>query len=158
MILLITYNVYGKLPTSRSGFYEKVFNALLFEHDSNKIGFDRQWHSGLGEKDFREMFTLFCIQTYSDEEYEFNRSYFLETLRYIRETVSLKKEFDPESFIFDCEHNLCLIIKDGQKTASAGRRRYKERLRQFRQSLRIINHIQIPLRINPPQQTGGSRD
>ena len=114
MILLITYNVYGKLPTSRSGFYEKVFNALLFEHDSNKIGFDRQWHSGLGEKDFREMFTLFCIQTYSDEEYEFNRSYFLETLRYIRETVPLKKEFDPESFIFDCEHNLCLIIKDGQ--------------------------------------------
>lgn len=112
MILLISYERFGQLPTSRSAFYENAFRALLWEHDSTKSGFTRKLNCELTEKEFRELFAQFCMQTYSDEEYEFDEATFLETMDYVQETCPSQHPVKSEDFLKDCKDNLCLIIKD----------------------------------------------
>lgn len=112
MILLISYERFGQLPTSRSAFYENAFRALVWEHDSTKPGFKRELSCQLNEKEFRELFAQFCMQTYSDEEYEFDESTFLETMDYVQETCPSQHLVRSTDFMEDCTLKLCLIIKD----------------------------------------------
>ncbi|MFJ1308561.1 NACHT domain-containing protein [Agrobacterium sp. P15N1-A] len=111
LMMLMTYLQIRYVPDSRHVFYRYAFQTLYTLHDASKQGFQRKRFIEMGESDFINVFSLFCLVSYADMEHSFTRS---EIINYINKVKSRSRvDYDPELFLKECVESVNLIYKDG---------------------------------------------
>ena len=97
-------------------FYEAAYDALYKRHDANKDGvFKRNYKcKKLGQKEFKDLFSYFCFQSYFVQQYEFSKEAIFEYIRNGIERLNLKGLIEnPEMFFNDIKDIVCLIVEEG---------------------------------------------
>lgn len=69
-IMLVTYEQFGDIPDKVHIFYDLAYQALYNKHDVSKQGFRRKSSTGLDMYALRDVFSLFCLITYSKQVFE----------------------------------------------------------------------------------------
>ena len=69
-IMLVTYEQFGDIPDKVHIFYDLAYQALFNKHDVSKQGFRRKSSTGLDMYALRDVFSLFCLITYSKQVFE----------------------------------------------------------------------------------------
>lgn len=72
-MMLLTFDEYGDIPERKHVFYDKCFQVLLREHDASKGRFRRRYSSGLNHEQLESVFTFFCVFSYLEGKYNFQR-------------------------------------------------------------------------------------
>ncbi len=111
-IMVVTYNKSANVPAKISLFYDYAYQALFEGHDASKGGFQRERRCDLDILDFSRVFSSFCIQTYSREEY---------TIPKIRAHSAVEKAIKDQNrdnvatgdFLEDCLQSVCLLVEEG---------------------------------------------
>lgn len=123
-MMYITFMDNNTIPEHLTDFYENAYDALYKRHDANKEGlFNRDYKCKmLGEREFKDLFSYFCFQSYFVQEYEFSKE---QVCQYITKGVK-KLTFDklvenPEMFFDDIKDIVCLIVEEGTKYKFAHR-------------------------------------
>lgn len=123
-MMYITFIDNNKIPEHLTDFYDSAYDALYKRHDANKEGlFKRDYKCKmLGEREFKDLFSYFCFQSYFQQQYEFSKE---EINIYIQRGIEklgleelLKK---PEDFFDDIKDIVCLIVEEGNKYKFAHR-------------------------------------
>lgn len=123
-MMYITFIDNNMIPEHLTDFYDNAYDALYKRHDANKDGlFNRDYKcTMLGEKEFKDLFSYFCFQTYFRQQYEFSKD---EICLYIQkgiERLSLQNLINKaENFFDDIKDIVCLIVDDGNKYKYAHR-------------------------------------
>ncbi|WP_447798173.1 NACHT domain-containing protein [Pseudomonas moraviensis] len=60
-LVVMIYQTEKEIPSTLSGFFDKLFGVVFAKHDKQKPGFNRQHHSGLSESDLKIFFETFCF-------------------------------------------------------------------------------------------------
>ena len=100
IMMLVTFEQTGHIPTKRHIFYERAFEALFFLHDTAKEGvYKRKTYAKLPIDDFRNCLSAFCVVTYAKEIFSFS----LDVLReQIKNALAIeKKDIKFEEFVAD---------------------------------------------------------
>ena len=117
-MMYITFIDNNIIPEQLIEFYEASYDALYKRHDANKYGvFKRNYKcKKLGKKEFKDLFSYFCFQTYFMQKYEFSKEEICEYIGKGIERLSLQEAIEnPEMFFSDIKDIVCLIIKDGNR-------------------------------------------
>ena len=112
IMMLVTFEQTGHIPTKRHIFYERAFEALFFLHDTAKEGvYKRKTYAKLPIDDFRNCLSAFCVVTYAKEIFSFS----LDVLReQIKNALAIeKKDIKFEEFVADLIESTCLLQKEG---------------------------------------------
>lgn len=132
-IMLITFNTNAKIPNNLNEFYEQAFYALFYRHDASKKTFVREKRCKLECEDFKRIFSYFCFKTFFDTRYEFDDSLLHMYLQRAKEKLYL--DFNENDYIYDLEHSVCLLIRDGLS--------YKFAHRSFQEYFAALYTIQL---------------
>lgn len=62
-LLCLVYENESEIPSSLPDFFDRLFNAVFTRHDKFKVGFQREFSSGLPESKIRKLFDSFCFMT-----------------------------------------------------------------------------------------------
>lgn len=122
LMFAIVFRNNANVPDETYQIYEKVFQALYEEHDSNKDGFYKRERS-LGQLQLKRFLACFCIRTYFNEEYSFEKTEILEkidaTKAFIskRPALNLDITAEAEDILKDLTESLCFLYRDGDKYA-----------------------------------------
>ncbi len=111
IMMLNTYGVTADIPTKLHLFYERAFEVLFHRHDASKGGFKRDHKAKLDIQDFGHHFGLFCLVTYSKENYSMSETECLEIIKQVTEAHNSK--IKAEDFLFDLKTSVCMLIDDG---------------------------------------------
>lgn len=112
-IMLLTYDQSKSIPTKRSTFYKRAFEALYERHDSAKGIYRRDHHAGLPMDEFERIFATFCYGTYVNSRFEFLET---ELIRFFRESGKMCGITEnPEQISRDAIESVCLIQKEGHE-------------------------------------------
>ena len=111
-LLAITYKSYNKIPTQLHEFYENLFHLLVNRHDATKPGYNREYKSGLNEKELEELFKAFCFYATLKGQTSLTRSEVLEISKKAKDISGLP-DVNNLDFIADCKNNTCLILEEG---------------------------------------------
>ncbi|MBB4373326.1 hypothetical protein GGD63_006148 [Bradyrhizobium sp. cir1] len=112
IMMLVTFEQTGHIPTKRHVFYEKAFDALFSIHDTQKEGvYKRKTYSNLSVDEFRNCMSAFCMVTYLQERFSFTRTEFREALGKALELERL--EIDIDDLTSDMIESTCLIQIEG---------------------------------------------
>lgn len=117
-MMYITFVDNNIIPEHLTDFYEAAYDALYKRHDANKDGvFERDYKcKKLGEKEFKDLFSYFCFQSYFIQQYEFYKEEIFEYIKNGIERLNLKELIeDPEMFFNDIKDIVCLIVDEGSK-------------------------------------------
>jgi hypothetical protein len=113
-LLNMTFGTSTHIPSTLHEFYESLFLFLVYRHDETKLGYVRQKATQLSNSDLQNAFEHFaflskeCGVSLSDEEFSI----------YAKNASKLcGLEFTPEGFRADLTETVCLMIRDGLKTA-----------------------------------------
>jgi len=112
-LVVIVYQTEKEIPSTLSGFFDKLFGVVFAKHDRLKAGFNRQHFSGLSEDQLKRLFEIFCFMAIqyglgrSMREAEFNKNF----ARSIAYTPELKCPID--GFKKDIIKVACLMIEEG---------------------------------------------
>lgn len=60
-LVVMIYQTEKEIPSTLSGFFDKLFGVVFAKHDKQKAGFNRQHYSGLSESDLKIFFETFCF-------------------------------------------------------------------------------------------------
>ncbi len=60
-LVVMIYQTEKQIPSTLSGFFDKLFGVVFAKHDKQKAGFNRQHYSGLSESDLKIFFETFCF-------------------------------------------------------------------------------------------------
>lgn len=112
-ILLLTFDQSREIPTKRSAFYKRAFEALYERHDAAKdVDFARDQHAGLPMDDFEAVFSHFCFGTYVNSVYDFSdaelNDFFIESTK-----KTLGDAVDGKDVATDAVESVCLIVREG---------------------------------------------
>ena len=112
ILMLVTFEQTGHIPTKRHVFYERAFDALFALHDASKEGvYKRSTYTSLSIDDFRNCMSAFCMITYLQERFVFTRAQFREALQ---STLKLEKlTVDGDGLTNDMIESTCLIQIEG---------------------------------------------
>jgi hypothetical protein len=122
-MMLLTFDQFADIPTKIHVFYEKAFIALFERHDALKFGYHRQSFANLSIDDFKRLFSAFCLITYMDETFSFDRSQLLE---YACQAKNLEQiDVDENLWLKDLLESVCLLVLDGD-TISFSHRSFQE--------------------------------
>lgn len=132
-IMLITFNTNAKIPNNLNEFYEQAFYALFYRHDASKKTFVREKRCKLECEDFKRIFSYFCFKTFFDTRFEFDDNLLYRYLQRAKEKLQL--EFNEEDYIYDLEHSVCLLVRDGLS--------YKFAHRSFQEYFAALYTIQL---------------
>ena len=112
VMMLVTFQQTGHIPTKRHVFYEQAFDALFSLHDSSKEGvYKRKTYAELSIDQFRNCMSAFCIITYLKEKFSFSRSEFREALQ---AALNLEKlSINTDNVTNDMIESTCLIQFEG---------------------------------------------
>ncbi|MFZ2726546.1 MAG: NACHT domain-containing protein [Methylococcaceae bacterium] len=112
-MMLLTYEQFAEIPEKIYLFYEQVFDTLYHKHDAYKEMYKRKSHCSLAIDDFKTIFAVFCIMTYSAKKLSFSES---EILTYLKKAISvaqINKEISAEKFLNDLLQSVCVLQRDG---------------------------------------------
>lgn len=112
IMMLVTFDQTGHIPTKRHVFFEKAFDALFSMHDTAKEGvYKRKTYSNLSVDEFRNCMSAFCIVTYLKEQFVFTRSEFREALSAALDLEKLSVNID--DLTSDMIESTCLVQIEG---------------------------------------------
>jgi hypothetical protein len=112
VMMLVTFQQTGHIPTKRHVFYEQAFDALFSLHDSSKEGvYKRKTYAELSIDQFRNCMSAFCIVTYLKEKFSFSRNEFREALHAALKLEKLSINID--NLTNDMIESTCLIQIEG---------------------------------------------
>lgn len=112
IMMLVTFEQTGHIPTKRHVFYERAFDALFSLHDTSKEGvYKRKTYSDLSIDDFRKLMSAFCIVTYLKELFVFSRSQFRDSLLSALKLEQIDANLD--DLTNDLIESTCLIQVEG---------------------------------------------
>ena len=117
-MMYITFVDNNIIPEHLTDFYEAAYDALYKRHDANKDGvFERDYKcKKLGEKEFKDLFSYFCFQSYFIQQYEFSKEEICEYIKNGIERLNLKELIEnPGMFFNDIKDIVCLIVEEGSK-------------------------------------------
>lgn len=117
-MMYITFVDNNIIPEHLTDFYEAAYDALYKRHDANKDGvFERDYKcKKLGEKEFKDLFSYFCFQSYFIQQYEFSKEEICEYIKNGIERLNFKDLIEnPEMFFNDIKDIVCLIVDEGSK-------------------------------------------
>jgi hypothetical protein len=109
--MLLTYGFSADIPNKLSIFYNQAYEALFQRHDALKGAYKRIRETILDIKEFSEIFSIFCIQTYDERKFQFSKS---EAISYIEKAKEISNlEFNSENYLTDLLQSVCLLMEDG---------------------------------------------
>lgn len=113
-MMYLTFMRNLSIPDHLSAFYQNTYNALYSEHDSmNKGAYHREFKcKDLEEKQFQQLFSYFCFQSYFKNQYEFSEEQLLAFLDGGIEKLGLKG-ISARDYLADLQNIVCMIIRDG---------------------------------------------
>ncbi len=123
-MMYITFIDNNMIPEHLTDFYESAYDALYKRHDANKEGlFNREYKcKKMGEREFKDLFSYFCFQSYFSQQYEFSKE---EICAYIKRGIkrlNLITSIDnPQMFFDDIKNIVCLIVEEGNRYKFAHR-------------------------------------
>ncbi len=123
-MMYITFADNNMIPEHLTDFYESAYDALYRRHDANKEGlFKRDYKCKmLGEREFKDLFSYFCFQSYFMQEYEFSKEEICQYLNNGIKKLNLNQLVDnSEMFFDDIKDIVCLIVEEGTKYKFAHR-------------------------------------
>ncbi|AJY28565.1 NACHT domain protein [Burkholderia thailandensis 34] len=113
-LLVETFGRSAAVPTNLHDFYVALFNVLAYRHDDQKLLFKRERATSLSNTELQDVFEAFSFLSkevgvsLSDEQFS----------RIAKDTARVvKKEFGPEGLKNDLTDAVCLMMRDGIKTA-----------------------------------------
>lgn len=111
-IMLVTYENYGEVPEKIHLFYDMAYQTLFTIHDNSKQGYRRKSLTNLDMLEFKKVFSLFCLISYSKESFNFDNSFLMKYLRICLDAEGYErvKESDLKTELMN---NIPLIIQDG---------------------------------------------
>lgn len=109
-MMLLTFDEYGDIPERKHVFYEKCFQVLLREHDSSKGRYRRQFKCMLSYEALEEVFTYFCVFSYLDRRFTFNRQDAINYISSALETTALKG--NTEDIFVDFVESISILQND----------------------------------------------
>lgn len=115
-IMLMTFEQYAEVPSKMHVFYREAYATLAQKHDASKGAYKRALKTGMSADKFSDYFAEFCARTYKDEKYEMTHE---EIVDYFNKLTIHKKtdtaDFTADDFIYDLQHNLCLLYQESGK-------------------------------------------
>lgn len=114
-LMFINYQKSGEIPEKKSEFYEQVYKAMLYNHDSCKLGFKRSYRSAKSPSLFSDVFMELCAKAYRNADYDLSEvkleSYF--------HKLKQKEKCDQtlmtfENFKYDILHCTCVMVYESQ--------------------------------------------
>ena len=114
-MMLMTYKQKADIPQEMHKFYEKVYETLFTEHDSIKLGYNREYKTGLKQDEFAAYFEEFCFLTYQDDKYDLSDDeckYFFEDMDIVKRE---RPSFGWKDFIDDLVHCICIMYEEGEE-------------------------------------------
>lgn len=111
ILMLLTYQRNSNIPEKLHLFYAKAFETLFEKHDATKEQHERARKTILAIDQFQTLFATFCLNSYVREMTEFEHA---EIIRLLRESIKFQGlDVDAESFLFDIEESVCLMMREG---------------------------------------------
>ncbi|WP_122588069.1 NACHT domain-containing protein [Pseudomonas viridiflava] len=115
-LVVMIYQTEKEIPSTLSGFFDKLFGVVFAKHDKQKAGFNRQHHSGLSESDLKTFFETFCFMAVQSK---IGRS--MTSAEFDKAFASAKKykknmACDNENFRKDIIKVACLMLEEGIDT------------------------------------------
>lgn len=122
-LYILGFHTNTRLPEKKYRFYERVVHALFAEHDSKlKMGFKRERLSNLDEELIEELLCIFCLYTFFENKYEWDKDFINKILRNIKQLESFKDtKIGSENLIKDLVLGISLWLEDGGIYAFAHR-------------------------------------
>lgn len=117
-MMYITFVDNNMIPEHLNDFYDNAYDALYKRHDANKEGlFNRIYKcKKLGEREFKDLFSYFCFQSYFLQQYEFSKEQICEYIDRGIKRLNLGALLnDPEMFFDDIKDIVCLILEEGNR-------------------------------------------
>ncbi|WP_246261461.1 NACHT domain-containing protein [Alteromonas ponticola] len=110
-MMLLTYEQLAEIPEKIHIFYEQAFDTLFHKHDALKSLYKRKSYTSLPIDDFKNIFSAFCIITYTDKKLSFTYN---EIIGYISKAIEIEDfEIDARKFFNDLLKSVCIIQRDG---------------------------------------------
>jgi NACHT domain len=110
-IMLLTYDQSKDIPTKRSAFYRRAFEALYERHDASKGIFRRDHHAGLPMDEFERIFSVFCFGTYTNGKLQIPES---DLVPLFKEACKISDiDENPADIAKDAHESACLLVKEG---------------------------------------------
>ncbi|MDF3135311.1 NACHT domain-containing protein [Pseudomonas extremaustralis] len=112
-LLCLVYENESEIPSSLPDFFDRLFNAVFTRHDKFKVGFHREFSSGLSESKIRKLFDCFCFMTLQFGHGRSMSCSEFDTIfaRACKFTPSI--ECDVDGFKKDIVQVSCLMLEDG---------------------------------------------
>lgn len=111
-IMLVTFEKYGEVPDKIHLFYDMAYQTLFTIHDNSKQGYKRKSLTNLDISEFKKVFSLFCLISYSKEVFNFDNKFFIENLK-ICLNVKGHEDIRENDLKIELMSNIPLIIQDG---------------------------------------------
>lgn len=111
LMMLMTFSQSGEVPDKRSVFYKYAFLTLYSWHDGSKEAFRRESKTGLDIDQFEKVFSIFCLLSYVEFDYQIERVKFLDILERCKSYVDF--DFDKEKFLNEVIESVNLMYKEG---------------------------------------------
>jgi predicted NACHT family NTPase len=119
-MFILTFRINAEIPTKKSLFYAKVFDALAYEHDSfSKLNYKRTRVCELGVDEIDDVLQIFSFLTYFNGNFDFLKTEIFEYFEIINEETDFK--FVNSDLLNDLLVNICIFVKDGDRFAFAHR-------------------------------------
>lgn len=115
MMLTYLFNNYQSLEPNKGkmyDFYNKAYKAIIFDHDNEKIAFDRIYYCVDNSEEFEKFFSAFCAITFINGDFEFSSASFEDYFNTIKRmiTPSNPKRFTCKEFLYDACSTACMMI------------------------------------------------
>lgn len=111
-IMLVTFEKYGEVPEKIHLFYDMAYQALFTLHDNSKQGYKRKSLTNLDMLKFKKVFSLFCLISYSKENFNFNNDFFIRYLRVCLDSEDYKL-IEEKKLKIELMSSIPLIMQDG---------------------------------------------
>lgn len=110
-LLVLLYRSQSSLPTTKTRFYEQLFDVMFFKHDQTKPGFRRARFTSLDELELKKLFEAFCFHAKLENTQIFSGHAVASTLENAIETTGIK--VGVPSFQKELTKTACLLIEEG---------------------------------------------
>ena len=110
-MMVLTYTEFEDIPSKMHIFYARAFDVLFTRHDKTKTFFNRTFYSSLAEDDFKRLFSTFCLFSYLESTYSFEKS---AAIRFVKLAIEFEGlNVDPNDFLSDLHESVSILVKDG---------------------------------------------
>jgi hypothetical protein len=113
LLMLMTFSDQGEIPDRAASFYDQAFETLYSRHDTSKGPFRRIHRTGLGKREFKRVFGIFCYRTLANHQISFAD---IDLKRDLQRSIELSEVVcDTDDFLKDCLEGVCVLQRDEGK-------------------------------------------